>query len=142
MQLLQFPMIPHSFSGAVATLVPAAELVIGCMLLLGFKSRIAAILGECMFMIFTFIIVWTIISKRKVACFCFGENDGTISWMTFFRNLFLIVLLAPCLFMNHSAEVGIIANAIFLPIYGLAGMLLFLSIFHLAAQHREVYAKI
>ncbi len=77
----------------LAILLSSAELVLGISLLLGYRMKVVAwavLLFMSFFTVLTFILALT---NPVTDCGCFGDALILTNWETFFKNIFLMVLV-------------------------------------------------
>jgi uncharacterized membrane protein YphA (DoxX/SURF4 family) len=125
-QLVRHSLLPSRIAGSPAFVVPPVEVALGLLLLSG-CWRFGAMAGAAALMsVFTMFVGYVVATGRSVACFCFGEDEGSISAATLARNLFLLALAgvgtALAGFPLEERMPRILSG-----IYAVSGVLLFLS---------------
>ncbi len=80
--VLRYELTGPTLSMFIATVLPAASLVVGCLLVLGFWQRIGLMIAAFLFIVFG-IAQWSVLlSGRIIACGCFGAFSEVISPVT------------------------------------------------------------
>jgi putative oxidoreductase len=85
-----YQILPVVLVNPMAILLPWTELFAGVMLVVGFKTRAAALLVTLMMSIFTLALVIAVARGLDMSCGCFasqGMVDDPISWSTVARDL-------------------------------------------------------
>ncbi len=77
---------------AVALVLPWLEVLAGVGLLLGFKTRLSALLCGGMLLVFTIAVGWAVINGLQIDCGCFGEQGGEeVSWWKVGKNTLMML---------------------------------------------------
>jgi uncharacterized membrane protein YphA (DoxX/SURF4 family) len=116
-----YQLLPLWAINGFALVLPWVELIAGAMLILGLRTRAAALLVLCMMVSFIIALFWALHLGLDMTCGCFASQaaaeDDAISWHTMVRDLiwFLMALYvvtldrAPLgldrLFLNKTASV-------------------------------------
>jgi uncharacterized membrane protein YphA (DoxX/SURF4 family) len=112
-------LVPHSFAVDVATYgilplglvnlmaitLPWIEIVAGIMLLIGFRSRTAALLVAGMMLVFIAALAIALARGLDMSCGCFasqGAAEDPISWLTVMRDLAWLALSLLVLFGDRG----------------------------------------
>lgn len=122
---------------AVSYAIPLLELCAGVGILLpAVAGPWAAILAASMLAVFTSYSLWITATGRKVQCFCFGHDDGTIGWSTVVRNSLLLgaVTLAAASPLGRLPEGAVLLSAV----NGLTASLVFVGVFQMASMRKEL----
>lgn len=91
----QYRLLPIQFVKAVGLGIPAAEVLVGTMLLSGYMVTRCCTIAAILFGTFALAISINLIrGRRNISCGCFGANTSPISWFLAARNVFLAVLSA------------------------------------------------
>ena len=98
-----YHLLPESWAGATATIVPALELVIAVALLTGWGARGAALAALGMLLVFTIAIGQAMARGIDIDCGCFGEESSARADVgSLVRN---VLLMAACLVALLGPEV-------------------------------------
>jgi uncharacterized membrane protein YphA (DoxX/SURF4 family) len=84
-----YQILPLALVNPMAIVMPWTELVAGSMLLLGFRTRAAALLVTGMMVMFTVAISIAVAKGLDMSCGCFasqGAAEDPISWRTIVRD--------------------------------------------------------
>lgn len=91
-----YELLPESLISPAAIALPAAELILGLMLLLGVFTRAAAAASAALLVMFMAAIVWAWSRGLQIDCGCFGggghdpnAGPGTYAWALARDALFL-----------------------------------------------------
>jgi Methylamine utilisation protein MauE len=83
-------------AGLVGQVLPAVEIALGILLLVGPFERPAAIATALLLAVFASVLVANLVRGRSKPCACFGSRDETpISWWMVLRNLALVSFVQP-----------------------------------------------
>ncbi len=85
-----YQILPLVLVNPMAIVLPWVEFVAGFMLLIGYRTRTAALLVTGMMSVFTMAIVIAVHRGLDMSCGCFasqGMTEDPISWMTVLRDL-------------------------------------------------------
>lgn len=85
-----YQILPLSLVNSMAIVLPWVEIVTGIMLIVGFRTRAAALLIAGMMVVFTVAIIIALGKGLDMSCGCFasqGANEDPISWHTIVRDL-------------------------------------------------------
>lgn len=70
-----------------ALVLPWLELACAALLIAGFRTRLAAILGAAMMLMFAGAVAWAVANGLQIDCGCFGEGVvETVSWFKVAKN--------------------------------------------------------
>jgi putative oxidoreductase len=84
-----YQILPLSLVNLMAIILPWIELAAGTMLLLGYRTRAAALLISGMILMFTVAISIAVAKGLDMSCGCFasqGATEDPISWRTILRD--------------------------------------------------------
>lgn len=84
-------LLPYAL--ALAVLLIMAELLLGVMLLVGFKPKLTLIGLTILMLIFLFLTWYSAYYNKVTDCGCFGDAIKLGTWETFYKNVVLIVLI-------------------------------------------------
>lgn len=91
--LYNFGLVPVAAVRPMSFVIPATELTLGVILIIGLFARWAAIAAGFLIAAFSVGIVLNLVENRRVECGCFGGfGDGPISGWTLLRNSGLVVV--------------------------------------------------
>lgn len=87
-----YHLLPVWGVNAAALVLPWLELLAATALLLGFKTRIAALLCGVMLLVFTLAVAIAVVQGLQIDCGCFGEMGGEeVSWLKVAKNSAMIL---------------------------------------------------
>lgn len=99
-EVLNIPsLIPYTLG--LAILLILAELVLGVMLLVGFKPKLTLTGITFLMTIFLFLTWYSAHYNKVTDCGCFGDAVKLSPWETFYKNVVLIVLVLFLWWKNH-----------------------------------------
>jgi putative oxidoreductase len=105
LDIATYQILPLSTINPMAIVLPWIELVSGVMLLVGFRTRAAALLVSGMLVVFTTAISIAVSKGLDMSCGCFasqGAADDPISWRTIARDFgWLLLSLYIIIFDNN-----------------------------------------
>ncbi len=89
-----YQFLPLPLINIFALTLPWVELVTGAMILIGFRTRAAALLIVGMMVTFIISLCWALYLGLEMSCGCFAASSGAdpISWMTVLRDLVWLAL--------------------------------------------------
>jgi putative oxidoreductase len=90
LDIATYQILPLSLINPMAIILPWIELFAAIMLLVGFRSRAAALLTSGMMLMFTVAIFIAVAKGLDMSCGCFaaqGAADDPISWRSILRDL-------------------------------------------------------
>jgi putative oxidoreductase len=105
LDIATYQILPLSTINLMAIVLPWIELVAGVMLLIGFRTRAAALLISGMLVIFTAAISIAVAKGLDMSCGCFasqGASDDPISWRTISRDLSWLLLSLYIFAFDHN----------------------------------------
>jgi uncharacterized membrane protein YphA (DoxX/SURF4 family) len=105
LDIATYQILPLSLINLMAIILPWIELVAGVLLLVGFRTRAAALLISGMMLMFTVAIAIALDKGLDMSCGCFasqGAVEDPISWRTIVRDLSWSFLALYVLFFDHS----------------------------------------
>ncbi len=110
---------------AIAVLLVVFELVLGIMLLIGYLPKFTTWALLLMIVFFTFLTFYSAYYNKVTDCGCFGDAIPLTPWESFYKDVFLFVLIL-ILFFNRKFLTPFLAPASHRWIVFLAFMLSFL----------------
>jgi len=83
-----YQMLPLELINITALVMPWTELLAGAMLLVGFRTRAAALLICGMMVVFMVALAWALYQGLDMSCGCFASDgkEDPISYMTMLRD--------------------------------------------------------
>jgi len=78
----------------LAVFLVVLEVVLGVMLILGVKLRLTVALLALMIVFFTFLTFYSAYFNKVTDCGCFGDAIKLTPWESFYKDIFLLVLIA------------------------------------------------
>jgi len=78
----------------LAVVLVVLEVVLGVMLILGVRLRLTVILLSLMILFFTFLTFYSAYFNKVTDCGCFGDAIKLTPWESFYKDIFLLVLIA------------------------------------------------
>jgi uncharacterized membrane protein YphA (DoxX/SURF4 family) len=109
LDIATYQILPLGLVNPLAIVLPWVELAAGLMLLLGFRTRAAALLMAGMLVMFTAAISMAVAKGLDMSCGCFasqGSAEDPISWHTILRDLSWL-LLAVYVFIFDDRPLGL-----------------------------------
>jgi len=85
-------LIPYALPFSIVLII--AEILLGVMLLIGFKPKLTAWSLFAITLIFLFLTWYSAYYNKVTDCGCFGDAITLTPWETFYKNILLIVLIA------------------------------------------------
>lgn len=86
----------------LAVILVVLEVVLGVMLILGVKLRLTVILLSLMILFFTFLTFYSAYFNKVTDCGCFGDAIKLTPWQSFYKDIFLLVLIAVLFFFRND----------------------------------------
>jgi len=105
LDIATYQILPLATVNLMAIVLPWVELVAGLMLLVGFRTRAAALLVAAMMTMFTVAIAIALHRGLEMSCGCFasqGAAEDPISGLTMLRDLGWLVLALYVLFLDRN----------------------------------------
>ncbi len=89
-----YEILPPDYASWFGRLLPAAEIGLGIVLILGVLPRLFATASILMFLTFFAAVAVNIRRGREIPCFCFGASSSNVGWHTLLRaGLFVLASL-------------------------------------------------
>src|SRR5690554_2801505 len=85
----------------LAVFLVVVEVVLGVALILGYKPKLTVTLLALMILFFTFLTFYSAYFNKVTDCGCFGDAIKLTPWQSYYKDLFLLVLIA-ILFVNRK----------------------------------------
>ena len=92
--IASYQLVPFWGVHLMALVLPWTELVCGVMLILGLRTRAAAVLAGSMLVIFCVAIVATLARGIPIGCGCFTSVEDPLGWKTLLRDLLWLAMTA------------------------------------------------
>jgi len=89
-------LIPYALPFSIFLIL--VEIMLGVMLLVGFKSKFTVWSLLAMILVFLFLTWYSAYFDKVTDCGCFGDAITLTPWETFYKNIFLVVLIVFLLF--------------------------------------------
>ena len=90
-----------------SVLLILAEIMLGVMLLLGFKVKFTVISLLAMTLLFLFLTWYSAYFDKVTDCGCFGDAVKLTPWETFYKNVILMALIVYLMFrVYHIHQIG------------------------------------
>lgn len=105
LDIATYQIVPLATVNLMAIVLPWVELVAASMLLVGFRTRAAALLVAAMMAVFTTAIAIALGRGLQMSCGCFasqGAAEDPISWLTILRDLGWLALALYVLFVDRN----------------------------------------
>jgi putative oxidoreductase len=100
----QYKMVPSIAVHPMALVLPWMELLVALALLIGYRTKMMALLTAGMLVIFTIAVIWAVINNLKIDCGCFGDGNGEVTdWNKVFKNTGMIILALWLWYRPQSA---------------------------------------
>jgi uncharacterized membrane protein YphA (DoxX/SURF4 family) len=109
LDIATYQILPLGLVNLLAIVLPWVELAAGLMLLVGFRTRAAALLVAGMMIMFTVAIAIAVAKGLDMSCGCFasqGAAEDPISWRTILRDTSWL-LLAVYVFIFDRRPLGL-----------------------------------
>jgi uncharacterized membrane protein YphA (DoxX/SURF4 family) len=93
--IANYRLVPESWAGPIAVMLPVLELVIGGAILAGLEARGAAIIAAVMLVVFSVAMGQAMARGIDLECGCFGSaSESEVGWTSIVRNVLLVALAA------------------------------------------------
>lgn len=105
LDIATYEILPLQLVNLLAIVLPWVELVTGLMLLIGFRTRAAALLISGMMAMFTTAVAIALAKGLDMSCGCFaskGAAEDPISWWTIMRDLSWLALSLYVMVLDRS----------------------------------------
>jgi uncharacterized membrane protein YphA (DoxX/SURF4 family) len=105
LDIATYQILPLSLVNLMAIVLPWIELCTGVMMLVGYRTRAAALLISGMMFMFTVAISIALAKGLDMSCGCFasqGATDDPISWRTILRDVTWLTLALYVLIFDHT----------------------------------------
>ena len=126
-------MIPHSLAWPLTVAALAGEYTLAALFMTDTGTTVGFFSTLGLLTVFTIFVGWALRTGKKMTCYCFGQDDVGISFITLVRNLALLGLaMVGGLFSFYENLAWSWPESIVVVIYGLSSGLLFLAAYKLA----------
>lgn len=108
-EIATYQILPLPLVNLQAIILPWVELAAGLMLILGFRTRAAALLVSGMLAMFTFAMVVALLKGIETSCGCFASErlgEHPLTWFSVVRDIGWMAMAGFILIFDH-APVGI-----------------------------------
>jgi uncharacterized membrane protein YphA (DoxX/SURF4 family) len=99
--IARYQIVPYWGVNLTAIGLPWIELICGALLLLGIRSRSAAVLCCFFLLVFTAGITVSLMRDAPISCGCFHTVGEKISWRTLVRDIIWVVMILHVLFFDR-----------------------------------------
>ncbi|MBU3700319.1 MAG: DoxX family membrane protein [Candidatus Kapabacteria bacterium] len=90
-----YGLLPNGLINASALILPWLEIIVGIMLVVGFRVRLGALLAGGMVIVFTIAVAYAVMLGLKIDCGCFGSSGGDeVSWWKVAKNTGMVLMCA------------------------------------------------
>lgn len=99
-----YDLLPLLLINPMAIVLPYIEIVAGALLIIGLRTRAAALLVSAMMLVFLIAVGWAIHKGIDASCGCFASQamaDDPIGWQTVLRDLAWFVMALYVLLFDH-----------------------------------------
>lgn len=86
----------------LAVFLVVVEVVLGIMLILNYKPKFTTIALAVIIVFFTFLTFYSAYFNKVTDCGCFGDAIKLTPWESFYKDIFLVVLIAILLIFQNS----------------------------------------
>lgn len=86
----------------LAVILVVLEVALGVMLILGVRLRLTVVLLSLMILFFTFLTFYSAYFNKVTDCGCFGDAIKLTPWESFYKDIFLLVLIAILFFFRQD----------------------------------------
>lgn len=86
----------------LAVFLVVIEVVLGIMLILNYKPKFTTIALAVIIVFFTFLTFYSAYFNKVTDCGCFGDAIKLTPWESFYKDIFLVVLIAILLIFQNS----------------------------------------
>lgn len=101
-----YQLLPRVLINGFAIVVPWVELIVGLLLLMGYRTRAAALLVALLMSSFLVALLWALHLGLDMSCGCFASQaaatEDTISWRTVVRDVVWLGLGVFVLVFDHE----------------------------------------
>lgn len=99
-----FMLMPAFLVPAFAAILPWIEFAAGLLLLADIKPKSAALIIMGLLVVFMGAMLWSIAQGLDIVCGCFDIlfPDTRVGWATIARNIAMMLIIAPVLFLDHN----------------------------------------
>lgn len=108
-EIATYQILPTQLINLQALILPWVELAAGLMLILGFRTRAAALLISGMLAMFTFAMVVALLNGIETSCGCFASEklgEHPLTWLSVGRDIGWLAMAGYILVFDHD-PVGI-----------------------------------
>jgi putative oxidoreductase len=102
--IASYQIVPFWGVHLMALIMPWTELICGLMLVLGLRTRAAAVLAGSMLVVFCVAIVATLAREIPIGCGCFTSVEDPLSWKTLLRDLIWLAMTAQVVWFPSALQ--------------------------------------
>lgn len=139
----QFGLIPEAWNRKIAILLMLSELAVVFLVAFGLYDLLTLgfVMANILLVMFTLVIIITLIRGFKVSCNCFGKTDKEVSWHDIVRNSVFILTNSVALII-HKTYYGVLIphseyEIVVIGLISIALVLSNLNIGHLAQLYTQ-----
>ena len=103
--IASYQIIPFWGVPLMALIMPWTELICGVMLVLGLRTRAAAVLAGSMLAVFSIAIVITLIREIPIGCGCFTSVEDPLTWKTLIRDMVWLVMTVQVILFPSALQI-------------------------------------
>ena len=92
------------FALEIAMLMVIVEMILGLMLLIGYRVKLTLILLMLMTVFFTFLTFYSAYCNKVTDCGCFGDFLHLKPWQSFYKDVVLIAMITPLFFLQKHIK--------------------------------------
>lgn len=103
--IASYRLVPYVLVNVSAVILPWVELVCGLLLIVGFRTRAAALILGVLMALFMAAIVVNLYWKSPIGCGCFRTIEDPISWRTVVRDAAWLGMIIHVFFYDRILQV-------------------------------------
>jgi len=127
-------LVPYALQFSIILII--AELMLGVMLLIGFKHKLTVWSLFLITALFLFLTWYSAYFDKVTDCGCFGDAIKLTPWETFYKNIVLIVLIAYLIIRVYDIQP--IISDIFVKRITIFSLLVFIFITYFVLRHLPI----
>jgi uncharacterized membrane protein YphA (DoxX/SURF4 family) len=103
--ILAYDLLPPFLVKGLTAWFPLLEIEVGVLLILGLFTRIAAVAGLLLLVVFTGAVIIALLQHKDISCGCFGRQERIRQkrWIILSRNASALVILGLIFFLVHTS---------------------------------------
>jgi uncharacterized membrane protein YphA (DoxX/SURF4 family) len=103
--IASYQIVPFWGVHLTALVMPWTELICGVMLVLGLRTRAAAVVVGSMLAVFSVAIIITLVRGIPIGCGCFTSVDDPLSWKTLIRDLLWLAMTVQVVWFPSALQI-------------------------------------